>query len=581
MRKKFFTVLILIMVALCPSPTRAQQNNSKPQAKDEAQAALRNKAYDLLESLAGQLGTMQSPENRARIGSNIAWSLWTHNETKAREVLASVQQDINAGLQASEGEDPEDVHTLLVFMRLRTDTVERIAQRDPELAYEFFKATALGPNVKLNGEARTGEAEIEAYLARQVAANNPDIALQIAKKRLALGFSEDLITLIRKLNRKHKEQAMDLYKAVVEKLSEADLAKDWNARSVALTLANSFAPPAVKESDFNDLVNLFVKAAVENGCMKKLSEEDPRVEGCRVLSSATELISRINPTRARQLDRWREEGAYYYSQQPAYFELEETAQEGTVDDVLALIPKNPEMADEIRWRAFRKAQYEEDYERLRKIANEAPQNSDTQRQMLYEVKRINGLVAINEEMMADLTNTLNTLKDTGQRIMYLAVVANRLGEKDRKLALKLVNQADQMTDTMKPGLEQTAARIWLAMIYCQHKSDRGFAIMESLLPKLNEVVEASAKLDGFGTRYLRDGEWNMTGEGLVGELLTELAKNAGYFAYCDFDRAVTLAAQFDRAEIRIMAQLKLAQGVLGGPLKPLPISFMRQEVIID
>ena len=40
---------------------------------------------------------------------------------------------------------------------------------------------------------------------------------------------------------------MDLYKAVVEKLSDADLAKDWNARSVALTLANSFAPPAVKE----------------------------------------------------------------------------------------------------------------------------------------------------------------------------------------------------------------------------------------------------------------------------------------------------------------------------------------------
>jgi hypothetical protein len=34
---------------------------------------------------------------------------------------------------------------------------------------------------------------------------------------------------------------------------------------------------------------------------------------------------------------------------------------------------------------------------------------------------------------------------------------------------------------------------------------------------------------------------------------------------CDFDRAVSLAAQFDRQELRMMAQLKLAQGILAGP----------------
>ena len=107
------------------------------------------------------------------------------------------------------------------------------------------------------------------------------------------------------------------------------------------------------------------------------------------------------------------------------------------------------------------------------------------------------------------------------------------------------------------------------MIYCYQKSDRGFTIMESLVPKLNELVEASAKLDGLERRYLRDGEWNMTGEGTLGELLTGLAQNAGYFARCDFDRAVSLASQFERTEIRIMAQLKLAQGVLAGPSKRL------------
>jgi hypothetical protein len=96
--------------------------------------------------------------------------------------------------------------------------------------------------------------------------------------------------------------------------------------------------------------------------------------------------------------------------------------------------------------------------------------------------------------------------------------------------------------------------------------------MESLVPKLNEWVEASAKLDGLETRYLSNGEWNMTGEGVLGELLTALAHNAGYFARCDFDRALSLAAQFERTEIRIMAQLKLAQSVLAGPSKRLFLS---------
>jgi hypothetical protein len=41
----------------------------------------------------------------------------------------------------------------------------------------------------------------------------------------------------------------------------------------------------------------------------------------------------------------------------------------------------------------------------------------------------------------------------------------------------------------------------------------------------------------------------------------------GYFAFCDFDRALAMTSQFERREIRMMAQLKLAQGVLDEPPK--------------
>ena len=568
MRKKFLLLLILITVALCPVYVHAQQSSAKSQGKDAAEEALRDKAYVLLETLAGQLNTMQSPENRARIGSNIAWSLWPHNEACARELLTMVQQDINTGLQVTDPEDMEDVHTLFVFLRLRIDTINRIAKYDPELAYDFFKATALNPELKLSEEAKAGEQTLEVELAKQVAASSPELALQLARKVLARGFSDDLRRIVKQLNRKHKPQAAALYKDIVQKLSEVDLAKDWNGRQFAIGFASSFEPREVDEASFTELVNLFVKAAVANGCNRKLDDDDERTNICNTLGPAVALIEKVNPSRAAQLERWKNSGSYYYQASP-YTELEETVNESTIEDVLALANKYPEITDDIRWRAFRKALNDADLEAAKKIASASNVPPEQQKDMLAELAAVKEQITVNEEKLADVQKELNEIKGTQQQFIFLVSAADQIGDRDRKAAIKLLNQASRVIDTMKPGRDQIASQMGLAIVYCYQKSDRGLAIMESLVPKLNELVEASAKLDGLEMRYLRNGEWNMTGEGTLGEILTGLAQNAGYFARCDFDRAVNLASQFDRTEIRIMAQLKLAQGVLAGPSKRL------------
>jgi hypothetical protein len=89
--------------------------------------------------------------------------------------------------------------------------------------------------------------------------------------------------------------------------------------------------------------------------------------------------------------------------------------------------------------------------------------------------------------------------------------------------------------------------------------------MESLLPRINALVAAAVQLDGYENHYLREDEWNMSAEGGVGRILTGLSENAGYFAWCDFDRAVSAAGQFERPELRLMAQMKLAQAIIAGP----------------
>ena len=286
------------------------------------------------------------------------------------------------------------------------------------------------------------------------------------------------------------------------------------------------------------------------------------------------IVTKFNPSHGAQFARWHNDEDVSYEQQPVYGELQDAVSEGSVQDVLDLIKRYPEMDDDIRWRAYFKAREERDPELARKIANEVRQPESKQR-MIADLDREQTSTPVNGDNLVELEKYVDQIKQSEEKVLFLAAAANEIGPKDRKTALKLLNQASRIVDTMKPGKEQLESQFGLAMIYCYLKSDRGLSIMQSLVPKLNELVEASAKLDGVERRYLSNGEWNMTGEGVLGELLTGLANNASFFAHCDFDRAVNLASQFERPEIRIMAQLKLAQSILAGPPKPPPLHYVR------
>lgn len=570
MYKKLFTTLLVVTVALSPVCVQAQQSSSAAQSKQAEDEALRQKAFALLESLAGELGILQSPENRARLGSNIAGSLWQHNENRARDLFAAVQQDIKRGLQVPERPEPEDVKTLQVFLKLRADTIERIAKHDPELAYSFFKATEISSEKELPGPVRGTELTLESHIAKQLSASNPNISLEIARRLLAHGFDDNLRLLLARLNRKHKEQATILYKEIVAKLADADFTLNYNARYFALSLANSFAPPVVDESTFRELVNLFIKVMVANGCTRKLTDEDEGANLCRGFAPAIPLMAKVDPARGGKLQHWINEHENY-SGAFAYYEINEVSQDGSIDDLLALIVEYPQMEDEIRGRAMYKAERDGDSERARKIATEYTSNPARQRMMLEHVDQRQARASISNEQLEEIQNRIRTLETSAQVVALISVYL-QVADNDRKLATKLLNQVTEMMDTMKPGKDQTAAQMLLAIIHCTEKSNRGLAIMESLMPKLNELVASAAKLDGYDTGYMRDGEWNMTAEGQLGNLLTWLAQHAAYFAWFDFDRAVSMAGQFERPEIRMMAQLKLAQGILAGPPKRLQLN---------
>jgi len=240
------------------------------------------------------------------------------------------------------------------------------------------------------------------------------------------------------------------------------------------------------------------------------------------------------------------------------------AEDGTVEDILALTTKYPQNAGQVYWRAVLKAMTSGDLERARKLADGYAGDPAIKQELLGLFKGLDEQIAKAIVDIKDIQTKLDATPQVDMKIALLLRSASAVAPTDHKAAEKLRDQASGLIETMKPGKDQIEFQLGVAIIYCSENDPRGVAQMASIVPRLNELIAAAAKLAGYENNHLRDGEWNMSSEGTLGQVLTGLAQNAGYFAWCDFDRAVSIGGEFERPEIRLMAQVKLAQGILTG-----------------
>lgn len=560
-------LLSVALFGLLAIPAQAQEATTKP-APDEKAAVLRKKAINLLEAVAEQVGTLQSPENRARIASNVASLLWDHDEMRSRSLLKTVEEDLRQWYLEI---DDEDMADLAVIGKLRSDIVERIAQHDLELALQFLRSTRPVPKVSVEGkiekrprgfgldfDVNHRETMLEMQLAQQAAATNPKLAFQMGREILTKALSPRLLSLLKGLQRQDKDLGANLYKAIVDQLRETNFSQNYLAANLAYGLARDFRPPTVDEQVYRSLLGIVLAAAMTNGCGNSGPENGGRL--CYEIGPLFSALEKYYGARATPLRRWAmsEEDL---ARREGWQREHEVVEKGSIDDLLEFAALHPDMQGYVRSVALRKAVEAGDLSKAQQIAEGNPDPAG-RRRMLDELEARRQWAAVSAQRSAAFQQALNDMPSDEDRIGAILEVARELGANDRKASLSLLEQASQMIYRSKSAKLQLFGQVHLALVYCSLNSDRGFAVLEQLMPRLNELVAASASLDGLEIRYLRNGEWNMTGNGLVGGVLTMLALNAEYFAAIDFDRSVSLTAQLQRTELRLMAQEKIAQGIL-------------------
>ena len=594
------SLLIFSAVAAQQAPVTTGRDGAatEPAADEspEAQQALEKRALALLEEVVAETPSLRLAENRIRIQTIAANLLWTHDEERARALFREATNGLNMIMSGVEMSDPQQAEMAQqIAMQLRHELLQMVAPRDPKLALEFLRATRQQPASRYTPGYNPPDQELalEVNLANQIAAKDPQQALQMAEESLAKGVSPELIGLLNQLQAKDRAGAAKLTNNIIKKLRPELLTKDHGAAAVAANLLRMTrqretvnAPgelpgngpvqgrggeylslaggTVIDEQARRELIDSVVAAAVgapagrgrmEAGStqmlLMALQEMMPEVEKHAPLriDALRRKLAELNRTQDPQTRAWRE--------------YEGLMNSGTVEALLEAAPKAPpEMRDQLYSNAAWKAMNKDGDGRARQIITEHIANPQQRAQMLKDMDRQILWRAAEQGKIEEARRLFATISPD-ERLMMIVQLASAAAQRgDEKVARQLLEEARDQTGGRAENYGQFSAQLQIARAYATLDPARSFEIIEAAIDRLNELIAAAAVLNGFAQDSFKDGELRPQGGYMWNELIQNCAGSLAVLANTDFDRALSSVARFQRGDARLLARLWIAQGLL-------------------
>jgi hypothetical protein len=566
-----------------PGPeTDATSVQEKPAANTakEQQEKVKAQAVVLLREIADEAGRMQLVENRISIQTLVANLMWDADEKASRDLFTFAMADVRSLYTAPADENDEDSAKYKRRMeagQLRQSLLMTLAVRDPKVARTFLRAThelaSTGGNEAYGPYGN--DDQLELTLALQIARNDPDQALEMGRQSLAKGFSPQVVSLAQMIYKKNPESAAKLTGETITKLKGVNLAENQEAASLAIMLFQVGAAPVTSSRDKNHKADTFLDEA----SLRELAEmittaamtagpEDYRLAS---IGSLLDQLEKYAPSQAKQLRRKMSplaEGANPNGEN--WMEFNRIRDQGTVEDLLAAAekPENATMKPSYYDAAVTKLLAAGEIDRARNLVNEKVTDTDLKHRLSQQVEQGALEQAATKGNLEESRRLLSGVKTNEERVMVLAALATSVGTKDKKAALRLLEEATNMSVPRARTYKQLFARLALVKAYASLDPDQAFSILEGSVDQANELLAAFLLLGEF----LGEGEVVRNDEVTIFQLgpsvnseVSEYRATVNTLAMADFGRMKGVADRFQRPEIRLLARLLVAQSVLSDP----------------
>jgi hypothetical protein len=588
-----FLLFLLSLVILLPAAAAAaiqEATQSDPaqaakaaQQKVAERKAAEQKALAMLEEVVGQVQSLKLPENRIRVQAKAAEMLWTRDEERARALFMEAAGSLGALLARFDPGDPSYQQFIQAPSQLRHEMMQIISQRDPKLALDFLRATRLPsrPQSAAHGQPDP-EVQLELSLGVMISATDPKLALQLAEESLAKGLSSQLTGILSQLAEKDREAAARLASSILRKLRTENFLANYEVVNAAFGMLNLAAQPAMKrreegasarkpalveESAARELVEMMIAAVLgaSDTSLDTQAQHNTR-NLLNMLQSNMALLEKYAPSRVAALQRKTAElDKLLDPRSKAWREIQTLSQQGTVETMLEAIGKMPaetrgEMYRQAAWKAFN----EGNPERARQIITENVDDPAQRHWMLADFDRQAFWRAVNEGKLEESRQYLSRIRSVEERAgMISQLAANAFSKGHKKLALQLLDEARSLLGPRAENQNQFQAQLQIVGAYAQADPARAFEMLEPIGDQLNELIAASAVLDGFqGQGGFREGEMIMSHGSFAASLTHQYAERLASLASVDFDRAKSAADRLQREEARLTTYLIVIQRVL-------------------
>jgi hypothetical protein len=583
-----------------PRAIEPAARNNESVARQDARIPL------LLAQLADQARSSDDLAFAVRAQSQAGTLLWPHDRDSARSIYRRAFQSLSPANTFKATDNTENSApppgpasrpglTLAEKQQLRTELLNQIAARDPELAEELARAVAesldtskdacpggaqaancdpagratsqaSADSLNAPSQANAERRELLISVALQVAERDPQRAMALGQLSLALGVSQNFSRLLMLMRAADAGLADLLFSCAVARLEQsqtADLGEIHLLGSYLVSSVNSSARQAVSKAVVVRYLNLAFSQVTRRAELAlkvpydKASRPDESAALYFIERQLSDLFAQYLPDRVARLQR-------------GIAEMNDATPHNQAIDLNALRTSGPvEIAHEAR-------EASDDRERdslnaraamawlakgeVREAHTSALKISDDQmrdRVLAQIVRRY-----ISEGQIDYALAVARCIESDTSRVEALVTLSGAvLASKDRVRATELLNEAESYSVKALPTPSRAHSLLKIASSFSAFDVVRGFEVMQTAVKAINE---ASARPEGGKRGQSPDasGADDTRQIKLAEPYDSELESTLAVLARADFDRALLLAQQLSGKDTSVVAQIAVCRGAL-------------------
>ncbi len=188
----------------------------------------------MLTEVAESVSQIRLPQTRVRAQLLVSQLLSLSDEKLAAKVAAEAAESVKQYVANADASEQDYYQTYELAMQLRQEVAQVLASRSGSRAGVLRSTQTLSNPSAQNRWER--ELHLEVSLANQLAAKDPQRAMQVAEESLKKGYSSGLLEVVNRLRLTEPEMAAKLAKQMAAKLRDEKLLKNQEATNLALGL---------------------------------------------------------------------------------------------------------------------------------------------------------------------------------------------------------------------------------------------------------------------------------------------------------------------------------------------------------